>query len=80
MTTSNPPINAEDRKVGLIPLPWFIPMCIFIPSFAAMLGGAIYLHTVKKYRNKKRLAAEDVEKNGGGTEEGKVDERMEVQT
>lgn len=58
---SETPINAEDRKVGAIPLPVFIPMCIFTPSLLAILGYFIYLKTVKKYKDKKQLAKQDEE-------------------
>ncbi|KAF9693150.1 hypothetical protein EKO04_008687 [Ascochyta lentis] len=61
MPDANTPINAEDRKVGPIPLPWFIPLCIFLPTFLTMLGYFVYLHTVKKLRNKKQMKKQDEE-------------------
>ena len=52
------PINAEEHKIGPIPLPWFIPMCIFAPSFLAFIVWVFYLATVKRYQNKKQLQAQ----------------------
>lgn len=79
MTDANAPINAEDRKIGPIPLPWFIPMCIFVPSFLAMFVYFIYLHTVKKYKNKKQMKAQDEEAAGGKAKDTVVDKGVEKQ-
>jgi hypothetical protein len=45
-------VNAEDRKVGPIPLPWFIPICIFTPFFITFLLFFSYQQTIIRYRNK----------------------------
>ncbi|KZM22702.1 hypothetical protein ST47_g6123 [Ascochyta rabiei] len=80
MTDTETPINAEDYKVGPIPLPWFIPLCIFIPTFLTMLVYFIYLHTIKKHQDKKRMAAQDEEAAGGGTKkEDEVSPGVEAQ-
>ena len=52
------PINAEDRKIGPIPLPWFIPMCVFAPFFLTFIAWVFYQQTVKRYQNKKLLQAQ----------------------
>jgi hypothetical protein len=52
------PINAEDRKIGPIPLPWFIPMCVFAPFFLTFISWVLYQQTVKRYQNKKVLRAQ----------------------
>lgn len=77
--SSETPINAEDRKVGRIPLPVFIPMCIFTPSLLAILGYFIYLKTVKKYRDKKQLAKQDEEAASGIVKEVEVTQGVEKQ-
>ncbi|KAF3042302.1 hypothetical protein E8E11_006131 [Didymella keratinophila] len=51
--SSKIPMNAEDRKVGPIPLPVFIPMCIFTPSLLAIMGYFVYLKTARKFKDKK---------------------------
>ncbi|KNG46803.1 hypothetical protein DDE82_004338 [Stemphylium lycopersici] len=53
------PMNAEDRKVGPIPLPWFIPLCIFAPFLLTLIGFFVYQQTVKRYLNRKKLRAQD---------------------
>jgi hypothetical protein len=52
------PINAEDRKIGPIPLPWFIPICVFAPFLLTFIAWVLYLQTVKRYQNKKLLQAQ----------------------
>lgn len=54
------PINAKDRKIGPIPLPLFLPLCIFTPSFRAVLGWFVYSHTVEKYKTEKQHARQDI--------------------
>jgi hypothetical protein len=56
------PVNAEDRKVGPIPLPWFIPMCIFTPFFISFIFWSLYQPTVVQYRNKKAALGQEGEK------------------
>jgi hypothetical protein len=77
--SSETPINAEDRKVGPIPLPVFIPMCIFTPSLLAIMGYFIYLKTVKKYKDKKQLAKQDEEAASGIVKEVEVTRGVEKQ-
>lgn len=72
-------INAEDRKVGPIPLPLFIPMCIFTPSLLAIMGYFIYLHTVKKLKDKKQLAKQDEEIATSTVKEAEVTQEVEMQ-
>ncbi|KAJ4377005.1 hypothetical protein N0V86_006444 [Didymella sp. IMI 355093] len=69
----------EDRKVGPIPLPVFIPMCIFTPSLLASLGYFMYLKTVKKYNDKKQLAKQDEEAAMGITKEVELSVKVEKQ-
>jgi len=52
------PINAEQRMIGPIPLPWFIPMCVFAPFFLSFICWVFYQQTVTRYKNKKLLAAQ----------------------
>jgi hypothetical protein len=52
------PLNAEDHKIGPIPLPWFIPMCAFTPFFLTFIGWVLWQQTVKRYQNKKLLQAQ----------------------
>jgi hypothetical protein len=52
------PINAEDRKIGPIPLPWFIIMCVFAPFFLTFTLWVLHQQTVQRYRNKKLLQAQ----------------------
>jgi hypothetical protein len=73
------PINAEDRKVGPIPLPVFIPMCIFTPSLLAIMGYFISLQPVKKYKDKKQLAKQDEEAASGIVKEVGVTRGVEKQ-
>lgn len=77
--SSETPINAEDRKVGAIPLPVLIPMCIFRHSLLAILGYFIYLKTVKKYKDKKQLAEQDEEAASGIVKEVEVSQDVEKQ-
>ncbi|KAG9195205.1 hypothetical protein G6011_00325 [Alternaria panax] len=51
-------INAEDHKIGPIPLPWFIPMCVFAPFFLTFIAWVFYQQTVKRYQNKKQMQAQ----------------------
>jgi hypothetical protein len=55
------PINAEDRKVGPIPLPWFIPICIFTAFFITFILWFSYQHTVVSYQNKMAMLAQEGE-------------------
>jgi len=77
--SSETPINAEDRKAGPIPLPVIIPMCIFTPSWLAILGYFIYLKIVKKYEDKKQLAKQDEEAASGIVKEVEVTRDVEKQ-
>lgn len=79
MAGADTPINAEDRKVGPIPLPWFIPICIFVPSLLTMLGYFIYLNTAKKYKDKKQMKAQDEEAAGGQAQEIELSKDVEMQ-
>ena len=53
--------NPSDPRIGPLPLPAFIAMCIFAPSFVGVSYWVVYRHTIKKYLNKRRYAAQDVE-------------------
>ena len=83
MVDDDTPINAEDRKVGPIPLPWFIGLCIFTPCFLAILGYSIHLHTVKMYKDKKQLASEitvqNKEAGKGEAKAGEVSQDIKMQ-
>jgi hypothetical protein len=58
-TPRTTPINAEDRKVGSIPLPWFVPICIFTPFFIKFIVWFLYQHTVIRYQNKKAMLTQE---------------------
>jgi hypothetical protein len=62
------PINAEDRKIGPIPLPWFIPICVFAPFLLSFVAWVFYQQTVKRYQNKKRMQAEQEERRAAAKE------------
>ncbi|EDU47975.1 hypothetical protein Ptr902_07417 [Pyrenophora tritici-repentis] len=56
------PQNAEDRKIGPIPLPLFIAICIFGPSMVSFFCWFIYQNTVKRAQNKKLRAEREQER------------------
>ncbi|KAF1835959.1 hypothetical protein BDW02DRAFT_494809 [Decorospora gaudefroyi] len=68
----NPPKNAEDRKIVPIPLPWFIPLCVFAPFFMTFILFVLYHYTIKRPRAKKALQAP-------GSAEQKVSKDVEMQ-
>ena len=51
--------DTPQSKVGPIPLPLFIALCVFGPSMAAFIVWFIYQNTVKRARNKKARAAQE---------------------
>jgi hypothetical protein len=76
MDTTNP----SNPTIGPIPLPAFIAICIFAPSFVGVSCWVVYRHTIKKYLDRKRYSARDVEMarvDAGG--EMKVSEDVEKQ-
>ncbi|KAF3041961.1 hypothetical protein E8E12_009061 [Didymella heteroderae] len=77
--SSETPINAEDCKIGHIPLPVFIPMYIFTPSLLAIMVYFVYLKTVKMYRDKTQLAKQDEEAAPGMVKEVEVTQDVEQQ-
>lgn len=57
MDTTDP----SNPTLGPLPLPAFIAICIFAPSFVGVSCWVVYRHTVKKYLDRKRYSAQDVE-------------------
>lgn len=57
MDTTDP----TDPRLGPIPLPAFIAICIFAPSFVGVSCWFVYRHTIKKYLHKRRYLAQDEE-------------------
>ena len=55
------PKNAEDVKVGPIPLPLLVPLCIFAPFFVTFICFVLYRYTVKRYRSRSALLEQGFE-------------------
>lgn len=53
------PKNAQDVNVGLLPIPWLIPMCIFTPCAVGFIIWVVYLYTIKRCKNRKALLTKD---------------------
>lgn len=51
--------HEDVRKIGPIPLPIFVALCIFGPSLGSFFFWFIYQQTIKRARNKKARAAQE---------------------
>jgi hypothetical protein len=72
--------NPSNPRIGPIPLPAFIAMCIFAPFFVGVSCWVVYSHTMKKYRTQRAHKKQDVEMarlEAGG--EAKVSRSVETQ-